>query len=142
MQLLARKLPLAHKTTSVKSVAFFLLIFLSLLSCIDREREQEEMDDPTLFLTLRTQQLPHTKDTLHGYIVNHARHVSYEYIRFLVTYYSHRGEKIGTEGAAFFGMVEPGNRAAFSIKIHPPPQPQVETAEIGVVITHASPFKK
>ena len=110
-----------------------------LSGCADEERVQEEINDPLVFLTVKASEQKSSADTLEGYLINHARYTSYGNIHLLVTYYSGRGDKIGSEYKAIYNPVPPGRRVPYKFDITPPPPPQVETREIVMTITDASP---
>ena len=123
---------------SITASCCYLLVAVIAISCLDREKEVEEYEHPAIYLTLKEAETKR-KDFIEGYILNHARYTAYENINLMITYYSHRGEKIGSEEKSFYNRIEPGERGRYSFKIQPPPPPQSETAEINVIILRASP---
>lgn len=116
---------------------YTLCAFLGLITfcaaCIDKERDQEETDHPIAFMTLK--QVQRSKPSrVEGEILNHAHYTSYGNIILLVTYYSHRDAKIGSERFTHHEVIRPGERAAYSFEIHPPPPPQQDVKDIVVTI--------
>ena len=126
---------------SARAFCCYLLIALAPISCIDREKELEEIEHPAIYITLKESETKRI-DLIEGHILNHAHYAAYENISLLITFYSHRGEKIGTEQKSFYDRIEPGERAWYSFKIQPPPPPQSETAEIDVIVVQALPIIK
>lgn len=109
--------------------------------CIDKQRDSEETNYPLVFLTLKETE-GNDPLKIEGEILNHSYYTSYGNISLLVTYYSHRDAKIGSERFMYYQIIKPGERGDYSFEIHPPPPPQHETKEIIVSIINAQPWMK
>ena len=75
-------------------------------------------------------------------IFNHARYTEYGNIQLMVTYYSHRGAKIGSERFTHYPTIKPGEQGHYAFSLQPPPPPQDAVNEIVVTIINAFATEK
>ena len=117
-------------------VCAFLVVVL-MTACDHAERASEERDHPLAFLALKQYKRDTIPNRLEGEILNHAQYTEYGNIGLMVTYYSYRGTNIGTEVYPHYAPIGPGERARYSLELHPPRPPQEEVEEIELKIIGA-----
>jgi hypothetical protein len=120
----------------------YLLTFILMMSCINKEAALEERNNPNLFLTIKEKVHGKLVPNIEGDILNHSKFTNYGNIILLVTYYSSWGKKLGTERFTYYPDIEPGERGHYSFNIHIPPPPQIDTEEITVSIVNATPVDR
>jgi len=115
-------------------ILLLIILTITLFNCDNGEQLQQEIKNPTSFLTVTSRQWTNDGNFISGTVTNKATKADYSNIVILVHYFSNTGDNLGTERVNEYNILKNGESRDYQADIHPP----ISADSINVIIERAS----